>query len=230
MGRTTRWHAMLTPGFRQLPAGDCSHLIALRQGATLPLLIGVCNHTIRLWRATAHRPGPLSGNASGPTGGISVGVSQNGLALANDRSATAPGDCRSAIAPVTESFSSAPTCSWDALIVVRIFRANQMPAARKTNWQRRFPSAYQLLCIHVVNSVIPSPWTGAASIYNSAAAEKTGRKSRKRAGVSLPPQPTHSQKRAEEHWSHALRNEREIRKRKVEKWRKESPLNLTFRS
>jgi len=37
-------------------------------GATLPLLIGVCNHTIRLCRATAHRPGPLSESSSGPTG------------------------------------------------------------------------------------------------------------------------------------------------------------------
>src|SRR6266403_3860034 len=40
----------------------------------------------------------------------------------------------------------------------------------------------------------------------------------------------YSQKMAEEHWSHALRNEREIRKWKVEKGRKESPLNWTFRS
>jgi hypothetical protein len=40
----------------------------------------------------------------------------------------------------------------------------------------------------------------------------------------------HSQKVAEERWSHALRKEREIRKWKVEKGRKESPLNWTFRS
>src|SRR6266850_1771067 len=40
----------------------------------------------------------------------------------------------------------------------------------------------------------------------------------------------HSQKMAEECWSHALRNEREIRKWKVEKGRKESPLNWTFGS
>jgi hypothetical protein len=50
-----------------------------------------------------------------------------------DRSGTALDECRSEIAPVTDSFNSAPTCSWDALIVLRIFRANQIPAARKTN-------------------------------------------------------------------------------------------------
>jgi hypothetical protein len=114
---------------RQLPAGDCSHLTALRQG-TPPLLIGVCNHTIRLCPATAHRLGPLSGSSNGATGGISVGVSQYGLALANERPA-ALGVCRSLIVPVTDSLSSAPTCSWDARIVFRIFRANQTPAPRK---------------------------------------------------------------------------------------------------
>jgi hypothetical protein len=110
-----------------------------------------------LCRATAHRLGPLSGSCRGPTGGISAGVSQYGLALANDRSATALAECRSPIAPVTDSLSSAPTCSCDALIVFRIFRANQTPAPRKANWLRRFPSAYQLLCIQAVNSFMASP-------------------------------------------------------------------------
>src|SRR6267143_521494 len=39
-----------------------------------------------------------------------------------------------------------------------------------------------------------------------------------------------SQKMAEECWSHALRNEREVRKWKVEKGRKESTFNWTFGS
>jgi hypothetical protein len=140
----------------QLPTGDCSHLAALRHGAASPLLIGVCNHTIKLCRATAHRLGPFSGTSSGSTGGISVGISQYGLALANDRSA-ALDECRSPIVPVTDSFSSAPTCSWDALMVFRIFRANQIPAPRKAIWLRRFPSAYQLLAIQAVNSFMASP-------------------------------------------------------------------------
>ncbi len=116
----------------QLPAGDCSHLIALRQGATLPLLIGVCNHAITLCRTTAHRLGPLSWGSGETTAGNSAGVSQYGLAVAKGRSAGL-GQCRSATAPVTDIFSSAPTCSWDALMVLRIFRANQIPAAKKTN-------------------------------------------------------------------------------------------------
>jgi hypothetical protein len=178
----------------QLPAGDCSHLIALRQGAVPLLRIGVFSHTTRLCRATAHRLGPLSKGSGEAAGGISDGVSQYGLALANDRSAAALGECRSAIAPVTDSFSSAPTCSWDALIVLRIFRANHTPAARKAIWLRRFPSAYQLLCIQAVNSFMASPWTGTPSMYNSARAVETGRKSRKRAGVPLA-RPNHSTSR-----------------------------------
>jgi hypothetical protein len=101
-----------------------------------------------------------------------------------DRSATAGDECRSEIAPVTDSFNSAPTCSWDAHIVFRIFRANQIPTARKATCTRRFPSAYQLLCIQAVNSFMASPWTGTGSIYNSSPAKGTGGKSRKRAGAS----------------------------------------------
>jgi hypothetical protein len=149
--------AIPAPRSGQLPAGDCNHLTALRQGAASPLLMGACSHTTRLCRATAHRLGPLSGSCSGPTGGISVGVSQYGLALANDRSEPALDECRSLIPPVTESLSNAPTCSWDALIVFRISRTNQTPAPRKANWLRRFPSAYQLLCIQAVNSFMASP-------------------------------------------------------------------------
>ncbi len=64
------------PGSVQLPAGAWSHLIALCHGAAPPLLIGVCNHTIRWCRATAQRPGPLPWSSGTPTGGISPGVSQ----------------------------------------------------------------------------------------------------------------------------------------------------------
>ena len=91
---------------------------------------------------------------------------------------------RSATEPVTESFSSAPTCSWDARMVRRILRANQMPAAKKANWARRFPSAYQLLWIQVY-SFMDAPWTGVALIYNSAGSVETGWKSRKRTGGSF---------------------------------------------
>jgi hypothetical protein len=98
----------------------------------LPLLIGVFNHAITPCRATAHRLGPLSWGSGETTAGNSAGVSQYGLAVAKGRSAGL-GQCRSATAPVTDIFSSAPTCSWDALMVLRIFRANQIPAAKKTN-------------------------------------------------------------------------------------------------
>src|SRR6266576_1055155 len=75
-GRITIWPVVLTFHAGQLPVGACSHLIALRQGAASPLLMGVCSHTTRLCRTTAQRPGPFSGSSSGPTEGISVVVSQ----------------------------------------------------------------------------------------------------------------------------------------------------------
>src|SRR6266404_5009034 len=93
-------------------------------------------------------------------------------------------DGRSATEPVTESFSSAPTCSWDARMVRRILRANQMPAAKKANWARRFPRAYQLLWLQVY-SFMDAPWTGVSSIYNPARERETGWKSRKRTGGSF---------------------------------------------
>ncbi len=171
-----------TPGVRQFPAGDCSHRIALRQGAGPPLFIGVFNHAIKPCRATGNWLGSLSDGIGWPAEGTSDGVSQYGLPLANDRSAAVFDELRSGTAPVSESFSSAPTCSWDALSVRRTFRANQIPTARKTNSAKRFPSSYQLLCIHAVNSFIASPSTGTPSTYNSAPAGETGRKSSKWAG------------------------------------------------
>ena len=58
-GRITIWPVVLTFHPGQLPAGACSHLIALRQGAASPLLMGVCSQTTRLCRTTAQRPGSL---------------------------------------------------------------------------------------------------------------------------------------------------------------------------
>ncbi len=115
--------------------------------------MGVFSHTI----ARCNRPGLLSWSSCRGAAGASDGVSQYGLALANDRSAAPLDDCRSAIAPVTDIFSSAPTCSWDALIVRRNLRANQTTAARMAPSIKRFPSAYQLLCIQVDNSFMASP-------------------------------------------------------------------------
>src|SRR5260370_4300484 len=122
--------------------------------------------------------------------GVSDGVSQYGLPVANERSAAVLAACRSGTVPLTVSFISVPTCSCDALSVLRILRANQMPTARKTKSVKRFPSSYQLLCIHVVKSFIASPFrTGTASRYNPAAGEETGRKSSKWSGRYLPSRP-----------------------------------------
>src|SRR5882672_9625856 len=93
-------------------------------------------------------------------------------------------DGRSATGPLIESLSRAPNCSWEARMVRRILRANQMPAAKKANWARRLPSAYQLLWIQVY-SFMGAPWTGAGLIYNSAGPVETGWKSRKRTGDSF---------------------------------------------
>ena len=141
--------------------------------------------------ARCDRLGRLSwGSSSGAAVGTSGGVSQYGLALAKDRSGIPLDDCRSEIAPVTDIFSSAPTCSCDARNARRILRPNQTTAAKKAPSMKRFPSAYQLLCIQADISFMVSPWTGTARIYSSAPAVVTGAKSRKRAGVALPPRST----------------------------------------
>jgi len=164
--------------------------MALRHGA-VPLLfiIGVFNQPTRPCPALNMGLGPFSTGAAWSAGADSDGVSQYEPAVAAGRSATAFGTCRSGTAPPTDSLISAPTCSWDALMDLRIFRANQIPVLRKTTSTERFPSSYQLLCIHAVNSFMASPWTGTASSYNRALSQETGRRSSKWSGRYLPPRP-----------------------------------------
>jgi len=162
----------------------------LRNGLEpLPLLIGVFNHATMLCPAAEKRLGPSSNGLDWSAGGASDGVIQYGLPVTNERSAAVFVDCRSGIVPATVSFISVPTCSWDALSVRRTFRANQIPTARKTNSAKRFPSSYQLLCIHAVISLIASPWTGTASSYNPAPLQETGRRSSKWSARYLPSRP-----------------------------------------
>src|SRR5438309_9722987 len=164
--------------------------MALRQGA-VPLLfiIGVFNQPTRPCPALNIGLGPFSTGVDWSAGVDSDGVSQYEPALAAGRSATALGTCRSGTAPPTDSLISAPTCSWDALMDFRIFRANQIPVLRKTISTEKFPSSYQLLCIHAVISFMASPWTGTASSYNRAPSQETGRRSSKWSGRYLPPRP-----------------------------------------
>src|SRR5207302_10824830 len=164
--------------------------MALRNGfAPLLLFIGVFNPPTKPCPALNIGLGPFSTGVDWSAGVDSDGVSQYEPALAAGRSAMALGTCRSGTAPPTDSLSSAPTCSWDALMDFRIFRANQIPALRKTTSTERFPSSYQLLCIHAVNSFMASPWTGTASSYNRAPSQETGRRSSKWSGRYLPPRP-----------------------------------------
>src|SRR2546429_4445951 len=164
--------------------------MALRHGAApLLFIIGVFNHPTRPCPALNMGLGLLSTGADWSAGADSDGVSQYEPALAAGRSATALEICRSGTAPPTDSLISAPTCSWDALMDFRIFRANQIPVLRKTISTERFPSSYQLLCIHAVNSFMASPWTGTASSYSRALSQETGRRSSKWSGRYLPLRP-----------------------------------------
>jgi len=164
--------------------------MALRNGfAPLLLFIGVFNHPTKPCPALNIGLGPFSTGVDWSAGADSDGVSQYEPALAAGRSAMALGTCRSGTAPPTDSLISAPTCSWDALMDFRIFRANQIPVLRKTISTERFPSSYQLLCIHAVNSFMASPWTGTASSYSRALSQETGRRSSKWSGRYLPPRP-----------------------------------------
>src|SRR5260370_2413619 len=102
-------HAVLRPRCDQLPAGACSHLTARRQGATPPLLIGVCNHTISPCRATALSLGPLSDSLGSPAGGTSPVVTQYGLSPANARSPPTFYESRPALPPLTPILNHPPT-------------------------------------------------------------------------------------------------------------------------
>jgi hypothetical protein len=101
-----------------------------RQGAVSGLFIGACSQRDILRRAMANRPGPLSVGWGRPAASVSDGASQYGLSAVRGWFALTVDECRSAGTPVIDNFSIAPTCSWDALIVLNMLRANQTPAIK----------------------------------------------------------------------------------------------------
>lgn len=120
-------------GFDQLPAGAWSQVMIRRQGAIPAPLIGACSQRTILRRATATRLGPLSMGSGRPAVSVSEGASQYGLTSARDCFALALDRCRSPVTPVIDNFSIAPTCSWNALIVLNTLRANQTPAIKNAS-------------------------------------------------------------------------------------------------
>jgi hypothetical protein len=104
-----------------------------RQGATSEVVIGACNQSNRRCQAITNRLGPLIVGSGRLTVCVSEGVSQYGLASARQSLAVVLAGGRSGGADMIDSFSSAPTCSWNALIVLRILRANQTPATKKAS-------------------------------------------------------------------------------------------------
>src|SRR6476620_9810883 len=101
-----------------------------RKGAVSELLIGACSQMATLSRAMANRPGPLSVGWGRPAALASEGSRQYGLSAVRNWFALTVDECRSAVAPVIDNFSIAPTCSCDALIVLNMLRANQTPAIK----------------------------------------------------------------------------------------------------
>jgi hypothetical protein len=105
-----------------------------RQGAVCVVLIGACSQRTILRRATANRPGPFSmGSGRAADSVCSEGTSQYGLSSATDRFALALGKGRSPVTPVIDNLRIAPICSWKALIVPNILRANQTPVIKKAS-------------------------------------------------------------------------------------------------
>ena len=142
-----------------------------RQGAASELLIGACSQWAILRRAMANGPGPFSVAWARPAASVSEDTRQYGLSALRDSFALAVDACRSAITPVFENFSIAPSCSCDALIVLNTLRANQTPAIRNESCMTKLAGAYQL-------SLMFSPWTARASSYNWEAGEETGTRSK----------------------------------------------------
>jgi hypothetical protein len=101
-----------------------------RQGAASELLIGACSQRAILRRAMANRRGPLSVGWARPGASVSEGTRQYGQSAVRDSFALTVDECRSAVTPVIENFSIAPSCSCDALTVLNMLRANQTPAIK----------------------------------------------------------------------------------------------------
>jgi len=101
-----------------------------RQGAASKLLIGACSQRAILRRAMANRPGPLSVGCGRPAASVSEVSRPYGLSAVRDWFALTVDECLSAVTPVIENFSIAPSCSCDALIVLNMLRANQTPAIK----------------------------------------------------------------------------------------------------
>jgi len=98
-----------------------------RQGVTLEMIIGSRNQSNRRCQA------PLSVGSGALTVGVSEGASQYRLVSAEEPLAIVLAKRRSAGAAVIVNFRSAPTCSWNALIILRILRANHTPATKNAS-------------------------------------------------------------------------------------------------
>jgi hypothetical protein len=101
-----------------------------RQVAASGLLIGACSQRAILRQAMANWPGRLSVSWCGPAASVFEGSRGNGLSAVWDSFALTADECRSAVTPVIENFSIAPSCSCEALIVLNMLRANQTPAIK----------------------------------------------------------------------------------------------------
>jgi hypothetical protein len=101
-----------------------------RQAAGSELLIGACSQRLILRKTTANRPGSLSVGWGRPAASVSDGASQYGLSAVKDSFALTVDEFRSAVTPILDNFSIAPSCSCDALIVLNMLRANQTPAIK----------------------------------------------------------------------------------------------------
>src|SRR5260370_3604057 len=98
-----------------------------RQEAVSELLIGACSQRAILRRTTAR---PLSIRWGRPAASVCEGASQYGLSAVRGWFALPIDECGSAVTPILDNFSIAPSCSCDALIVLNMLRANQTPAIK----------------------------------------------------------------------------------------------------
>lgn len=124
------------------------------QADTSARLLGACSQSIMRCQATANRPGRFSKGCDKPALSASVGVGESQYWLASAERRLVYAECDSEGVDRIETLSRAPICSWNALRVLRKLRANHKPATRKTTCTRRLPSAYQLISVQELNSIM----------------------------------------------------------------------------
>src|SRR5947209_15699380 len=153
--------------------GVCSHCTADRHAPAdsfVPISIGSAPNMVRGCEATLTVRVSARASIGRVSAGtrevcVSAGVSKSvltlteGMVSATVSRATASLDFSSLGGVLIDNRGSAPTCSWKARMVLKIFLANHAAVARNAICTSRVAISFQLLCVQESNSLIIPPRT-----------------------------------------------------------------------